>query len=52
MLPWLEKLGEKIPLWDFRAPGVTSISADVHKYGYSSKGASIIVYRDKELRSH
>lgn len=51
MLPWLEKMGVKIPLWDFRVPGVTSISADVHKYGYSSKGASIIVYRNAELRS-
>ncbi len=51
MLPFLEKLGVKIPLWDFRVQGVTSISADVHKYGYSSKGASIIVYRNAELRS-
>ena len=40
MLPWLEKLGKHIPLWDFRVEGVTSISADIHKYGYSSKGAS------------
>lgn len=52
MLPWLEKLGYAIPTFDFRVPGVTSISADVHKYGYSSKGASIILYRDEELRSH
>jgi sphinganine-1-phosphate aldolase len=52
MLPWVEKLGHKVPLWDFRVPGVTSISADVHKYGYSSKGASIILYRNAELRSY
>ena len=45
MLPWLERLGRKIPLWDFRCPGVTSISADVHKYGYCSKGASVILYK-------
>ncbi len=45
MLPWLEKLGVQIPDWDFRVPGVTSISADVHKYGYAAKGASILVYR-------
>jgi len=50
MLPWLEKLGVELPLWDFRVPGVTSISADIHKYGYSSKGASVIAYRNKELR--
>lgn len=52
MLPWLEKLGYKIPTFDFRIPGVTSMSADVHKYGYSSKGASVILYRNEELRSH
>lgn len=52
MLPWLEKLGNPIPLFDFRVKGVTSISADVHKYGYSSKGASVIMYRNAELRSY
>src|SRR5690606_6395948 len=36
MLPWLEKIGVSIPKFDFRVPGVTSISADIHKYGYSS----------------
>jgi hypothetical protein len=36
MLPWLEKLGKDIPLWDFRVNGVSSISADIHKYGYVS----------------
>jgi sphinganine-1-phosphate aldolase len=46
MLPWLEKLGEPIPTWDFRVPGVTSVSADIHKYGYAAKGASVLVYRD------
>jgi sphinganine-1-phosphate aldolase len=52
MLPWVEKLGYKVPLWDFRVPGVTSISADIHKYGYSSKGASVILYKNAELRSY
>ena len=52
MLPWLEKLGQNIPLWDFRVPGVTSISADVHKYGYASKGASVVVYRDMSYLKH
>jgi sphinganine-1-phosphate aldolase len=52
MLPWLERLGVALPKWDFRVPGVTSISADVHKYGYSSKGASVVVYRNAELRSY
>jgi sphinganine-1-phosphate aldolase len=52
MLPWLEKLGYPIPAFDFRVAGVTSISADIHKYGYTSKGASVILYRNAELRSY
>jgi glutamate/tyrosine decarboxylase-like PLP-dependent enzyme len=50
MLPFVEKLGYEVPVWDFRAKGVTSISADVHKYGYAAKGASTVTYRDAELR--
>ncbi|KAH3709466.1 uncharacterized protein LOC127858788 [Dreissena polymorpha] len=52
MLPWVEKLGYKIPKFDFRVPGVTSMSADVHKYGYSVKGASVILYRNADIRKH
>ncbi len=52
LLPWLEKLGEPIPPWDFRVPGVTSISADLHKYGYAARGASTVLYRDADLRRH
>ncbi|CAC5390057.1 SGPL1 [Mytilus coruscus] len=52
MLPWVEKLGYNIPPFDFRLPGVSSISADVHKYGYSVKGSSVIVYRNAEIRKH
>lgn len=48
MLPWLERLGRPIPPWDFRVPAVTSVSADLHKYGYAPKGSSVIVYRDME----
>jgi sphinganine-1-phosphate aldolase len=50
MLPFVSKLGYEVPIWDFRADGVTSISADVHKYGYAAKGASTVTYRDAELR--
>lgn len=46
VLPWIEKLGRAVPPWDFRVRGVTSISADLHKYGFSAKGASTILYRD------
>jgi sphinganine-1-phosphate aldolase len=51
-LPMLERLGYPIPPFDFRVPGVTSMSVDLHKYGYTAKGASVIVYRNRELRSH
>jgi len=45
LLPFLEELGEDVPPFDFRVPGVTTISADVHKYGYCTKGASVITHR-------
>ena len=49
-LPMLERLGHPIAPFDFRVPGVTSISVDLHKYGYTAKGASVIVHRNKQLR--
>jgi glutamate/tyrosine decarboxylase-like PLP-dependent enzyme len=53
LLPWGRELGyPNIPLFDFRVPGVTTISADTHKYGYGLKGTSVLCYRDKKLRHH
>jgi len=53
LLPFLEALGEKVPPFDFRVPGVSTMSADVHKYGYCIKGASVILHRDKaHLHQH
>lgn len=52
VLPWIERLGEPVPRWDFRVDGVTSISADLHKYGYGAKGASIVAYRDMSYMKH
>jgi glutamate/tyrosine decarboxylase-like PLP-dependent enzyme len=52
VLPFAERLGREVPPWDFRVPGVTSISADVHKLGYAPKGASVIVHRTKGLRKY
>jgi glutamate/tyrosine decarboxylase-like PLP-dependent enzyme len=52
VLPFAERLGRAVPPWDFRVDGVTSISADVHKLGYAPKGASVLVHRSEELRSH
>jgi sphinganine-1-phosphate aldolase len=52
ILPWGERLGHPIPRFDFRVPGVTSLSADTHKYGYALKGTSVLLYRDAELRRY
>lgn len=52
LLPWLEKLGYTIPLFDFRMPGVSSISVDTHKYGFAAKGTSVLLYRNKEIRHY
>jgi sphinganine-1-phosphate aldolase len=52
ILPWGQELGYDIPIFDFRLPGVTSISADTHKYGYGLKGTSVVMYRDKSFRQY
>ena len=52
LLPFLVRLGRYAEPFDFRLPGVTSMSADVHKYGYASKGVSVILYRTHELARH
>ncbi|WP_017791973.1 pyridoxal phosphate-dependent decarboxylase family protein [Leucobacter salsicius] len=43
VLPWWPGL----PLWDFRVPGVTSMSADLHKFGYAPKGVSVLLHRGR-----
>ena len=51
-LAYLVKLGLPIRAWNLSVPGVTSISVDLHKYGYTSKGASVVMYSSKSLRAH
>lgn len=50
-LPWLRRLGEPVPAFDFAVPGVTSISVDLHKYAYAPKGVSVLLHRDATLRA-
>lgn len=50
--PFARKLGAPIPEFDFAVPGVHSISADLHKYGYAAKGASSVLYRDGKFFGH
>ena len=52
LLPWIEKLGYDVPPFDFRLPGVTSMSCDTHKWGYGLKGTSVVLYRGRALRRH
>lgn len=52
LLPFLPKLGYDVSPWNFSVPGVSSISADLHKYGFSARGASTIMYRDRDLRKY
>ena len=52
LLPYFRRLGEPVPDFDFSVPGVDSISVDLHKYAYTPKGASLVLYRNKDLRRH
>jgi sphinganine-1-phosphate aldolase len=51
ILPWGEQLGYDVAPFDFRVPGVTTISADTHKYGYAFKGTSVLAFADRQLRN-
>jgi glutamate/tyrosine decarboxylase-like PLP-dependent enzyme len=50
MLPFLKRLGNEIPPYDFSVAGVTSMSADIHKYAYTPKGVSTVMYRNRDFR--
>ncbi|MGH3321258.1 MAG: pyridoxal phosphate-dependent decarboxylase family protein [Streptosporangiaceae bacterium] len=52
VLPYLRRLGRGVPDFDLSVPGVTSIAADLHKYAYTPKGASALLYHDPALRAH
>lgn len=52
LLPFVKKLGYDIPDFDFTLDGVTSISADIHKYGYGPRGTSVVLYKNSELRQY
>ena len=52
VMPFLERLGVEVPVWDFRVPGVTTLSADLHKYGFAAKGASLLLHREPSTLRH
>ena len=51
-LPFLKQIGYRVPEFDFQCKGVTSISADIHKYGFGAKGASILLYKNMTYLKH
>lgn len=52
MIPFLARAGFETPEFDFRVPGVTSISVDTHKYGFAPKGNSCVIYRSADMRKY
>ncbi|GAB4350327.1 MAG: aspartate aminotransferase family protein [Candidatus Abyssubacteria bacterium] len=52
ILPFVKKLGYEVPAFDFSVPGVVSMSADLHKYGFAAKGASTVLYRNSGYRQY
>ncbi|XP_048472292.1 sphingosine-1-phosphate lyase 1 [Rhincodon typus] len=52
LIVFMEKAGYSLPPFDFRVKGVTSISADTHKYGYAPKGSSVVLYSNKKYRHY
>uniref|UniRef100_A0A1A9UGZ6 sphinganine-1-phosphate aldolase n=1 Tax=Glossina austeni TaxID=7395 RepID=A0A1A9UGZ6_GLOAU len=52
VIVFAREAGYKLRRFDFSIPGVTSISADTHKYGFAPKGSSVILYSDKKFRNH
>lgn len=51
-LPFAKEAGYEVPPFDFSVAGVTSMSCDFHKYGYAAKGASCVLYKNRDLRSY
>lgn len=51
LAPFVRAIGFPVPPFDFSVPGVASISADLHKSGYTAKGASVLLFRDAERQS-
>ncbi|WP_327107603.1 pyridoxal phosphate-dependent decarboxylase family protein [Nonomuraea glycinis] len=50
LLPWLREAGAEVPPFDLSVPGVTSLSCDLHKFGYAPKGASVVLFADPGTR--
>lgn len=52
LAPFARRIRQDVPAFDFQVPGVRSLSADIHKYGYGAKGASVVLYADASLKAY
>ncbi|XP_077561332.1 sphingosine-1-phosphate lyase-like [Haemaphysalis longicornis] len=52
LVAFMEEAGFSVPPFDFRLPGVTSISADTHKYGFTPKGSSVVLYQSRKYHHY
>ena len=52
LAPFVRMIGRPIPDFDFVVPGVSSLSADLHKFGFCPKPASTVFYRDADKAQH
>ena len=52
LVAFMGKAGYSVPPYNFTLPGVTSMSCDTHKYGYTPKGSSVVLYRNKNIRKY
>ena len=52
LISFMQEAGYQLPAFDYRLPGVTSISCDTHKYGYTPKGSSVVTYRNPDYRKY
>lgn len=52
ILPFFKELGEDIPPYDLSVPGVRSMSADLHKYGYAPKPCSTVLWNSQEEQAY
>ncbi|WP_035728556.1 pyridoxal phosphate-dependent decarboxylase family protein [Bradyrhizobium murdochi] len=52
LAPLAREIGYPIPAFDLSVPGVSSLSADIHKYGFAAKGASLLLFADREHQKY
>ncbi|MGY3473577.1 pyridoxal phosphate-dependent decarboxylase family protein [Bradyrhizobium ottawaense] len=52
LAPFAREIGYPVPAFDLSVPSVSSLSADIHKYGFAAKGASLLLFADREHQKY